>query len=71
MTPEEDLKYLEFILNSGDHTKRQERRIKREIKYLRDKKNTHEAWNKLINTVAEELHIYEFIEWVSKKIGGF
>lgn len=71
MTPEEDLKYLESILSAGGNTKREERKLKREIKYLCDKKILHEAWNKLLDEVAKQLHLYEFIEWVCKKIGGF
>lgn len=71
MTPEEDLKYLESILDAGDCTKRQERRIKSEIKYLRDKKSLHIAWNGLIDAVAKELRLYELLKWLSKKFGGF
>jgi hypothetical protein len=70
MTPEEDLKYLESILNAGDCTKRQERQIKREIKCLHDKKTLREAWNKLLDEMAKKLHLDVFIEWLSKKFGG-
>lgn len=71
MSDEEDLKYLESILNTGGCTKREERWIKREIKYLHGKKSLHIAWNELINAVVKEFRLYELLEWLSKKLGGF
>jgi len=62
MSGEEDLKYLESILDAGNCTKREERQIKREIKYLHDKKNMQEASNELIDTIAAQLHLYELLE---------
>ncbi|PKM61652.1 MAG: hypothetical protein CVU99_02515 [Firmicutes bacterium HGW-Firmicutes-4] len=36
-----------------------------------DTDRLREAWNELIDAVAKELRLYELLEWLSKKLGGF
>lgn len=28
-----------------------------------------DAWNNLLDTIAKELHLYEFMDWLESKLG--